>query len=255
MFEMKCIPLPAMTTPELALAQSASGSPAQSLPLTIRHHPRASRIIIRISARTGVVVTAPPRASRRLIESAVHQRREWIVERLDELRRQENTESARLATGCVLQVLGRELTLQVDHMQGYPEGVVVESNTLVVNAPGMSGHAVGTLLRTWLRKVAEEAIPVRVQELNDIHRMEYSRVCVRDQKTRWGSCSKRGTLSFNWRVVLLPPTVMDYLIVHELAHLKEMNHSGRFWALVETMDPGFHASEQWLKRNGRRLPL
>jgi hypothetical protein len=92
-------------------------------------------------------------------------------------------------------------------------------------------------------------------ELNENWGLRFSSIHVRNQKTRWGSCSRHGVLSFNWRLVILPPHVTDYLIVHELAHLVHMSHSARFWKLVESHDPGFRDAERWLRRNGRNIPL
>ena len=81
------------------------------------------------------------------------------------------------------------------------------------------------------------------------------RVSVRNQRTRWGSCSRRGLISLNWRLVQTPDTVRDYIIHHELMHLREMNHSERFWARVEAVCPGWRDAEKWLKRNGSLLGL
>ena len=81
----------------------------------------------------------------------------------------------------------------------------------------------------------------------------YERIAVRDQKTRWGSCSSRGTLSFNWRLVLAPEEVLDYVVVHELCHLREPNHSQRFWRLVEDARPGWQAQRDWLRMHGPEL--
>jgi predicted metal-dependent hydrolase len=81
----------------------------------------------------------------------------------------------------------------------------------------------------------------------------YRGIAIRDQRTRWGSCSTRGTLSFNWRLVLAPPAVLGYVVVHELCHLREPNHSPRFWALLEAARPGYRPEKAWLRRHGWEL--
>jgi predicted metal-dependent hydrolase len=81
----------------------------------------------------------------------------------------------------------------------------------------------------------------------------YERIAIRDQRTRWGSCSARGTLSFNWRLVLAPAEVLEYVVVHELCHLREPSHSPRFWRLLESARPGFRAEREWLRRHGWEL--
>jgi predicted metal-dependent hydrolase len=83
--------------------------------------------------------------------------------------------------------------------------------------------------------------------------VEYERIAIRDQRTRWGSCSRRGTLSFNWRLVLAPHAVLDYVVVHELCHLREPNHSARFWKLVAAARPAFAEERAWLRRHGWEL--
>jgi predicted metal-dependent hydrolase len=83
--------------------------------------------------------------------------------------------------------------------------------------------------------------------------VEYRRIEIRDQRTRWGSCSPRGTLSFNWRLVLAPFEVLDYVVVHELCHLREPNHSPRFWRLVASRRPEWHAQRDWLRVHGPEL--
>jgi predicted metal-dependent hydrolase len=97
-------------------------------------------------------------------------------------------------------------------------------------------------LVTGLAEVEADALGVR-----------YERIAIRDQRTRWGSCSTRGTLSFNWRLVLAPYAVLDYVVVHELCHLREPNHSPRFWALVAERRPGWKVERDWLREYGGEL--
>ena len=104
-----------------------------------------------------------------------------------------------------------------------------------------------------LRAVAASELPPRVAEFAARHGSPLRRVTVRSQRSRWGSCSRRGTVSLNWRLVQTPFDVRDYIIVHELMHFREMNHSPRFWAHVAAAFPAFKTAELWLRRNGRHL--
>ena len=104
-----------------------------------------------------------------------------------------------------------------------------------------------------LRKLAARELPVRVLELAVLHHLPARRVTVRNQRSRWGSCSRRGTISLNWRLVQAPLFVRDYLVLHELAHLKEMNHSRRFWSEVARLSPDFLEAERWLKQHSSLL--
>jgi hypothetical protein len=109
------------------------------------------------------------------------------------------------------------------------------------------------IIERHLRRLATRELPVRVLELAALHQLPVQRVTVRNQRSRWGSCSRRGTISLNWRLVQTPVFVRDYLVLHELAHLKEMNHSRRFWSEVARLCPDFSAAERWLKQHSRLL--
>jgi len=104
-----------------------------------------------------------------------------------------------------------------------------------------------------LRCMAAQELPPRVLELAAAHGLPVRRVTVRNQRSRWGSCSRRGTISLNWRLVQTPVFVRDYLVLHELAHLKQMNHSRRFWIEVARLCPGFREAERWLKQHSSLL--
>jgi hypothetical protein len=101
--------------------------------------------------------------------------------------------------------------------------------------------------------LAKRELPVRVFELAALHELPAKRVSVRNQRSRWGSCSRHGTTSLNWRLVQAPVFVRDYIILHELAHLKQMNHSRRFWREVTRLCPEFTLAERWLKKNSGLL--
>ncbi len=106
---------------------------------------------------------------------------------------------------------------------------------------------------TYLRRIAEKELPARTRELAREHGVAIRSVSVRGQRTRWGSCSARGTISLNWRLIQTPPFVVDYLIVHELMHRREMNHSARYWKHVAQAFPDYRVAEKWLK--SRKLDL
>lgn len=103
------------------------------------------------------------------------------------------------------------------------------------------------------RNAAKEYIPKRVEYYHAFTGGQYTKITIRDQKTRWGSCSSNGTLSFSFRLMLAPPRVLDYVVVHELCHLTHMNHSKEFWNMVETILPDYKEHRKWLKENGHTL--
>ncbi len=124
----------------------------------------------------------------------------------------------------------------------------------VFRVPSFDGDLRPTLEAHFVRRGKVE-LPARTWELAAVCGMEVKLVSVRDQRSRWGSCSANGTISLNWRLVQTPEAVRDYIIYHELMHLKEMNHSARFWSRVEEVCPGWREAEHWLKRNGSLLGL
>lgn len=113
--------------------------------------------------------------------------------------------------------------------------------------------------RTALEKryidAAKEYFPKRVAYFHQFTGGTYSRITIRDQKTRWGSCSAKGTLSFNWRLMLAPPAILDYVVVHELCHLTHMDHSPAFWQAVGEVYPDYRTARKWLKDHGQELVL
>jgi predicted metal-dependent hydrolase len=104
-----------------------------------------------------------------------------------------------------------------------------------------------------LWQLAAAEFPPRVLELAAAHQLTVQRVTIRNQRSRWGSCSRRGTISLNWRLIQTPPYVRDYIILHELMHLRQMNHSARFWREVESVCPDYETAERWLKQHAALL--
>jgi predicted metal-dependent hydrolase len=103
------------------------------------------------------------------------------------------------------------------------------------------------------RRAARELVAMVVDDEAAVLQVSYRRIEIRDQRTRWGSCSTRGTLSFNWRLALTPHSVLDYVVVHELCHLREPNHSRRFWRLVSARRPDWRTQRSWLRDHGEEL--
>jgi len=121
------------------------------------------------------------------------------------------------------------------------------------NSPASAGELLTDDDINKLRAAAKKYIPARTTELADMVGVSYGRISIRCQKTRWGSCSSEGNLNFNCLLMLCPVEIVDYVIVHELCHRKEMNHSKRFWAEVESVLPDYSARRAWLKKNGGEI--
>lgn len=124
----------------------------------------------------------------------------------------------------------------------------IQSQLARVQAPSMAPEA----QRAWRRR-AKDVLPSRLHELAVQHGCTVAAVSIRGQKTRWGSCGRNGHISLNWRLMLMPAWVRDYVLIHELMHLRRMDHSPAFWRLVEAACPEYRAARQWLRRNGPAL--
>ena len=129
-----------------------------------------------------------------------------------------------------------------------------EKQSKIQPAPSIEEKSHQTLaLEKRYRDAAKEYIPKRVEYYHELTGGDYNKITIRDQKTRWGSCSSNGTLSFNYRLMLAPPRVLDYVVVHELCHLTHMNHSTDFWNMVASILPDYKEYRKWLKDNGHTL--
>ncbi len=228
----------------------------REIPYTVRPSGRARRVSLRIREAGLVEVVVPMHLVMPPPETVLKRHAAWIFRTFDRLRRSGGIAGERpVGEGSRILFLGAERTIRIlRDVRRRPLVTLTESEMIVFLTPE-SPEDIRPFLERWLRKQAESIIPVRVSRLNEEWKFRYSSITVRNQRTRWGSCSRKGALSFNWRLVILPMEVADYLICHELAHLKYLDHSARFWNLVETIFPSFRQSERWLRRHGRSLPL
>ncbi|MEO0361314.1 MAG: SprT family zinc-dependent metalloprotease [Pseudomonadota bacterium] len=149
--------------------------------------------------------------------------------------------------GARLPVAGR--MVEVSRARGPRRAPRLEDDVLVVQGRG----APGPRIAAWLRERARAALLPVVEDCAAALGVDHGRLTMRDTKGRWGSCTSRGDLSFSWRLAMAPPAALDYVAAHEAAHLVEMNHGPRFWALVEELRPGWKAQRAWLRREGGAL--
>jgi predicted metal-dependent hydrolase len=205
----------------------------------IVRHRRARRYVVRVVGDGIVRLTVPRGASIAGGLRFAARQAEWIAR---ERRRQ--TERARPWTdGTIVLIRGETVTLRV------AAGTIdCGEHRLAL----LDGDVRATLEAHW-RATAEAELPARCLELAGRFGFTASRVAVRNQRSRWGACSPRGLITLNWRLVLMPPSVSDYVILHELTHLKHPNHSIRFWRAVETVCADWRDAERWLRRNGRSI--
>jgi predicted metal-dependent hydrolase len=211
----------------------------------IRSSERARRVRITVDRTGAVEVVLPHRLPLQAAQEAVRELRPWIERRLAEVGRQQ---AAVLARGDTVPYLGQSLTVV-----GEPGRMRVLRRGERLLAP--DGPTQQAAVERWYRRMAREEIQLRLDRACAVAGVGYTRLTIRDQRTRWGSCSRSGAMSFNWRLLLAPEAVLDYVVWHEVCHLKVMDHSPGFWALVQEHCPEHRRHAAWLRRNAGSLVL
>jgi predicted metal-dependent hydrolase len=214
---------------------------SKSIPLLFVHNPKARRYLLRLRADGVARVTVPRRGSISTAREFVGKNIEWLEHQIQRLEEQPKTVNEwRLGTEIYFR--GEQVKIEVE-----------TANQIRFGSELLSLRDLGEDLRPAIQKhllkLAQKELPARVLELASLHSIPISRVSVRNQKSRWGSCSRKGTISLNWRLIQAPEFVRDYIILHELAHRKQMNHSDRYWQEVERLCPDYLRAERWLKTN------
>ncbi len=220
----------------------------REMPLTIRQNPRATRITLRIEPGGRALKMTVPRGLRHWeVDEFLERHQGWLMTRL-----------ARYGSEMTLRHDGEIAIRGVPHrivhtglLRGITETAAVDGRS-VLRVSGMKEH-VGRRIAAFLKKEARRDL----EKLVAAHAARVGRpvrsLTMKDTRSRWGSCSWDGNLSFSWRIVMAPPQVIDYLAAHEVAHLREMNHSAAFWALCGELCPAMDEAKAWLKRHGSQL--
>ena len=217
----------------------------RSVPLLMVHHPRARRYLLRLRPDGTVRVTIPQRGTISAAKDFAARNTGWLEQQFQRLEAQPKT-PAGWQIGTEIHFRGVLVIIEADADGSVRFGTeqIKVTDTSTDLRPAIQKH---------LRQLAAKELPTRVMELAAGHSIHVSRISVRNQKSRWGSCSRRGTISLNWRLIQAPVFVRDYIILHELAHRRQMNHSDKFWQEVERLCPDYLPAERWLKQNANLL--
>lgn len=224
---------------------------------------RRKTIGITISKEGDVKVSAPLKTTEKQIVDIVNNKAPWILKKLEEIRNSYGVSAKNrlFQSGEIFLYRGLEYTLNIHKKHGIrkPEiglqsegiNIVLPDNAVVDD----EGAFIKSLLRSWYIGQFEIIIRERIPKYASLVGVNPSKVTIREQKTRWGSCSAKGNINLNWKLIMAPPEVLDYVIVHELCHMRQMNHSKKFWDIVGNTLPEFSKSKKWLKANSARLVL
>lgn len=219
----------------------------QKVPIVFRRNDRARRYLLRLRSDGIARVTIPRRGSLRQAQTFVDDHKAWLLQQF--LKWQARPKLSReWGAGTEFFFRGEQVRLEMSQNGRF---VVFAGERIILRA----GKSIRKQVESHLLRIAQRELPGQAMTLARQHDCVVARVSVRNQSSRWGSCSVRGTISLNWRLIQMPPTVKDYIILHELMHTKEMNHSQRFWARVAQVCPDYETQERWLKANGLALGL
>ena len=241
--------------------------PGGDLPYTLRRSPRARRLRVVIHPERGVVVTLPM-ASRlgrggadRVVRDFLAEREPWLRRHLDHQAATQARLDARpgLEDGRLVPYLGIAHRVSV---AAAPAGIRAtrvsrvggdDGDELLVEVGPRDGRETADILEAWFRERARAAVTAAAERHAAALSVAPASIAIRDTTSRWGSCTRRGALSFSWRLVLAPPAVLDSVAAHEACHLRIFGHGPAFWALLETRIPDYATWRRWLKRHGPEL--
>lgn len=220
----------------------------KSIEVILRTDPRARRFIVKVDPSTGQVSVVSP-SSRSLDRAFDFARKEknWIAGRLANV-----PPPVQLTAGSTVMLRGVEHHIRSGTGGRTPVWIDREASCPTIRVEGRAEHVTRRLI-DWLKREARLKIDERVAEYAGELGVQPKRITIRDTSSRWGSCSSARSLSFSWRLILAPPQVLDYVVAHEVAHLRELNHRPRFWRLVETLVSHTDKSQNWLSENGALL--
>jgi predicted metal-dependent hydrolase len=220
----------------------------RAVTITLKANPRARRYIVKVHPSTGEVsVVAPDSRSLERALDFAREERDWIAQRLAHV-----PKPVPLARGKKLMFRGQEHLIRFGARRKRPVWIDYQAHRPTIRASGTPDEA-PRALRDWLKREARRRIEERVAEYARVLGVKPKRVILRDTSSRWGACTSARNLSFSWRLVLAPAFVLDYVLAHEVAHLREMNHAPRFWRLVEYLVDNIERPQRWLSKNGALL--
>ncbi len=226
---------------------------------TLKRNKSAKNLKIKIDANKSVVVVAHPFVPKFLIDQFVKQHQDWVLKHLEKQQAKPTFNSK-----TEVHIFGKQYQKKLEFSLQNKIGMYTKGDNLIFNPT--SQPELDTLenqkkwekkfqekLEQFLKNTANHYIIARTHAISEKMNLKFNKITLKKQKTRWGSCSSQKNLNFNWQLVHFEPKIIDYVIVHELAHLVNMNHSQKFWNLVEKYDPEYKKHVGWLKRNGLNL--
>jgi hypothetical protein len=219
--------------------------------LRLRSNTRAKRLVMRIDPKdNALVISAPRRTPSRRVMQFVEANHSWIAKHIARL-----PQPIKLEPGAIIPLRGKDYkTVPTGKIRGH---IKVQDEVLPHNMPSLAvpgaPSAFARRITDFLKKEARKDLEQAVSHYTAKLGKTAAHIKIKDTRSRWGSCSSSGVLSFSWRIIMAPPFALNYLVVHEVAHLQEMNHSKAFWSLVAELEPDWEQGKNWLKTHGPSL--
>jgi len=210
---------------------------------------------IQIMGDGKIVVRAPKHVTDKFIRECVMAREEWISKKRAMIQeRMDNNPPIRYVEGEFFMFLGEKFPLKFKTDDTHKKcKIYLEEGNLIYENGASSEDAIQKNLEKWYRNVAQKMVEDRVMHFLKYYDVEPTYIKVKTQKKRWGSCSSKRHLLFNWCLIKAPLEVLDYIVVHEMSHMVHMNHSDKFWGLVTSIVPNYKIHADWLKKNGHLI--
>ncbi len=226
-----------------------------SFPYTIRRSARAKNIRVSIKNNTEVILVLPKFVPEFLGLQFLKAQKKWIQKHLVPVSNYQEPTKKTYKTGTKIQLFGKK-NLKLQLIPSSKSSYDLEPPILKLYLKDTNDqNEIKLRLTDFYKSITEVTLYDRVDRFCADLGLNYNRICLKNNKTNWGSCSSKKNLNFNWRIIMAPVEIIDYLVIHEVCHLKQMNHSSKFWNLVESLDPNFKAHKKWLRENGKNLVL
>jgi predicted metal-dependent hydrolase len=226
----------------------------QTITYTVKRSLRARHVRLEVRRETGLTVVVPHSYKIGQLPRLLESKERWIS---NSLARYGNFQPAdarkELESGDTIPYLGRDLKLVKRENHSEVDSVTLNGDTLSVSQGLFRNGALEAALERWYRAEAARLINEKADRLSSQMGVRYKQIVIRGQRTRWGSCSHKKNLSFNWKLIMAPEPVIDYVVIHELTHLKEMSHSKRFWGLVAQHCHRWREYRKWLRQHESNL--
>lgn len=214
---------------------------------------RYARLEVRLDS--GLTLVIPRTYKQSQIPALLEKKKRWILSKLARYKQSPGIPTEReLKDSDTIPYLGRNLEISIQENYSDIGSIGTEGDRLIINVPNQN-HKLGLIIVQWYKRQAAEIIKEKVDKLSARFGLTYNRLSIRSQRTRWGSCSYDGNLNFNWKLIMAPEPVVDYVVIHELMHLEEMNHTSKFWKLVADLCPRWREHKKWLREHEAELAM